>query len=90
MQSCPSSVVRLSVCLSVVNFEGGGVNLRNASATSLLVFFGMELLWDDINHISKDRFDWRPFAPKLFDNFGMKLPKEGSNGLPKYGFIESL
>ena len=26
----------------------------------------------------------------LFLYFGMKLPKEGANGLPKDGFIESL
>ena len=44
------SVVRLSVCPS--RLRGGG---GDASVTFLL-FFGMELPWDDINHISKDRF----------------------------------
>ena len=46
---------RPSVCPSVKS--GGGVNLRNASVP-FLFFFGMELPWDDINHISKDRFGW--------------------------------
>ena len=60
MQSCPLSVSPLGnkylilSCPSVKieGVAGGGVNLRNASVT----FFGMELLWDDINHILKDRF----------------------------------
>ena len=45
---CP--YVRPSVHPSVKS--GGGVNLSSASVTFFL--FGMELLWDDINHISKD------------------------------------
>ena len=48
------SVVRLSVRPSVkIEGGGGGVYLRNVPVT---FFFGMELLWGDINHISKDRF----------------------------------
>ena len=46
------SNAELSVCRSVKS--GGG---ENASVTFFL-FFGMELLWDDINRISKDRFGW--------------------------------
>ena len=50
------SVVRLSVRPSRLRGGGGrGVNLRNASVT--FTFLGMELLWDDINHISKDKIN---------------------------------
>ena len=49
-------------CLHFRNGGGGGVNLRKALVTFVL-FFGMELLWDDINHISKDRICW--IAPKV-------------------------
>ena len=44
-----SSVV--GVVVDGVNFKGGRANLRNASVTFFL-FFGMKLLWDDINNIS--------------------------------------
>ena len=33
---------------------GGGKSQKGIS--NFCTFFGMELLWDDINHISKDRF----------------------------------
>ena len=51
MLSCPS--VRLS---RLRGGGGGGVYLRNARLSKFSYVFGMELLWGDIHHISKDRF----------------------------------
>ena len=38
-----------SVSASTLRGGGGGANLRNSSVT--FSFFGMKLLWDDINNI---------------------------------------
>ena len=51
MQICPSSFY------PSVKIEGGGVlGLPHKRFSNFSTFFGMELLWSDINHISKDRF----------------------------------
>ena len=41
---------------------------------SLFSFFGMELLWDDINHISKDRFGWIALNVIFQGRKGQMLP----------------
>ena len=56
MPSCPSSVRGPSTLRGGGGGGVVGVNLKNASITLFLFYFDMELIWDDINHISKDRF----------------------------------
>ena len=51
---CDSELSNADFSVCTLGTGGGGVNLRKALVTFVL-FFGMELLWDDINHISKDR-----------------------------------
>ena len=51
------SVVRLSVRPSRLRGGGGRERGQSQKRFSNFSFLGMELLWDDINHISKDKIN---------------------------------
>ena len=72
MPSCPSSVcpsVRLSV-----RQDWGGRGLSQKRFSNFSSFFGMKLLWHDINHISKDRFCWIALKVIFLGQNGQILP----------------
>ena len=51
MPTRPSSAASAASAVSASTLRGGRANLRNSSVTFSL-FFGMKLLWDNINNIS--------------------------------------
>ena len=82
-------VVRLSIRLSLLQSRLRGRGQSQKCFSNFFFFFGMKLLWEHINHISKDRFGWIALkalgghlVPNCSLTFCIELHSKGTNELP--------